>query len=112
MVACEFLISTVQAVLALRRFALRNFSHTNFYDEAHTNCIVRHPDVKSLIRNLPNKNENAKDETSPSKSVSQNVSQSECQSVTQPSSESRENYTNQFTLRSALGCISRKVSLF
>jgi hypothetical protein len=76
MVACEFLISTVQAVLALRRFALRNFSHTNFYDEAHTNCIVRHPDVKSLIRNLPNKNENAKDETSPSKSVSQNVSQS------------------------------------
>jgi hypothetical protein len=52
-----------------RRFALRNFAHTNFYNEAHS------PHANSLIRNLQNKIEYAltktqtKDATSPNQSV-------------------------------------------
>jgi hypothetical protein len=45
----------VQPVLALRRFALQNFAHTNFYNEAHTLCLARLTNANSLIRNFPEK---------------------------------------------------------
>jgi hypothetical protein len=68
-------ISSVQSVLVLRRFALRNFAHTNFYNEVYTLRLARHPKANSLIRNLPNKIEHViaktktKDTTSPSQLI-------------------------------------------
>jgi hypothetical protein len=44
----------VHSVPVLPRFALRHFVHTNFYNEAHTLRLARHPNANSLIRNLPN----------------------------------------------------------
>jgi hypothetical protein len=45
----------LQTVLALGRFVLRNFTHTNLFNEARTLCFARHPNANSLIGNLPNK---------------------------------------------------------
>jgi hypothetical protein len=45
----------LQSVVSLRRFALRNFAHMNFYNEAHTLRLARHPNANLMARNLPNK---------------------------------------------------------
>jgi hypothetical protein len=49
----------ISTVLAIRKLSLRNFAHAIFYNETHTLRLARHPNAKSLVRNLPNKIENA-----------------------------------------------------
>jgi hypothetical protein len=62
-------------LIVLSVLALRNFAHMNFYKEAHTLRLARHPNAKSLIRNVTNKIEHVltktqtKDATSPSQSL-------------------------------------------
>jgi hypothetical protein len=51
-------VQGLQSVLALRKFALRNFVHTSFYNEAHSLRFTRHP--KSSEQNLTLADENGK----------------------------------------------------
>jgi hypothetical protein len=43
------------SVLAVGRFALRNFAHMNFCKKPRTLSLARHPNANSIILNLPNK---------------------------------------------------------
>jgi hypothetical protein len=67
--------TTVWGGFALRRLALRNFAHTNFCNEMHTNSLARQPNANTVTRNLPNKTEHVltktriKEETSLSRCV-------------------------------------------
>jgi hypothetical protein len=48
----------VQSALALRRFSLRTFALTNFYNEAHTLRLARHPKSSEQNRTFANENVN------------------------------------------------------
>jgi hypothetical protein len=74
-----FLILALHSVHALRKFALRNFARTNFYNEVHTLILARHPNANLLIRNLPNKIEHVltKTQAVDTASLSQSVKAAE-----------------------------------
>jgi ribosomal protein S19 len=44
----------MQSVLALRRYAFRNFAYTDFYNEAHTLRLARHPKSSEQDRTRAN----------------------------------------------------------
>jgi hypothetical protein len=48
----RILKTLAQPVLALWRFAVRNFARTNFCNEEHTTGSARHLNANSLIRNI------------------------------------------------------------
>jgi hypothetical protein len=73
-------VACVQSVLALRRFALRNFAHTNCCNAAYDLRLIRYPNMSSLNRSLPNKVEHflRKMQTEEVTSSSQSVKVGNC----------------------------------